>query len=380
MDKNKIKTFFRNIYSKFPRQSVLTLILLIGIIFILHDDFLYKEPIAKIVKVKTEETGNVTNYNNGAYSVSEKSYRQDLTLKLLNTKNHGTRIKAVNKYTFSQTDSQKLYLGDHVFVKFTEKGKLNSCSIIDVKRDSYAFVLLLIFIWLILLMAGKRGALILGTLIVNIIIFTFALFQYFKGVNILLIANILILIFPVLTLIVSNGPKKRTCIAILSSFITLGIALFLFHLALTYGEEIDYASLDYIVGNQDLESIFFASITLAGLGAVMDVAVTISSSLEELVIKTPDIKPIELFKAGRQIGYDIMGTMINVLLFTYMCGLIPLLIIKLRNNISLFTIIRLQIPFEICRFLIGGIEILLTIPVAIAISALFLKIRRKKND
>ena len=380
MNIDKMKNFFQKVYSRYRWQSILTIILLVAILFLLNDNFLYDQPIAKVVKVKTEESGKVSNYSNGSFAISEKSYEQHLTLKILNTKNSGKRIKAVNKFTFSQTDSQKLYLGDRVFIKLNDKGKLHSCTITDVKRDSYAFILLAIFVWLVLLMAGKRGALILFTLTANIVIFTFALFQYFKGVNILLIANILIVIFPILTLIISNGARRQTFIAILSSFITLGVAMMLFHLSMTYGEEIDYANLDYIVGNQDLEQIFFASVALAGLGAVMDVAVTISSALEELVVKTPGIKTIELFKAGRQIGYDIMGTMINVLLFTYMCGLIPLIIIKMRNNLSLFTIIRLQIPFEICRFLIGGIEILLTIPVAIAISALMLKIRRRHHD
>ena len=71
--------------------------------------------------------------------------------------------------------------------------------------------------------------------------------------------------------------------------------------------------------------------------------------------------------------------MINVLLFTYICGLIPLMIMKMKNEVSLLTIVRLQIPFEISRFLIGGIGIVLAIPVSIALSSIILKIGRKKT-
>ena len=112
-----------------------------------------------------------------------------------------------------------------------------------------------------------------------------------------------------------------------------------------YGGEIDYAALDYVAGGQDLESIFIASVAIAGLGAVMDVAVSIAAALNELILKDPGISVKSLARSGREIGHDIMGTMINVLLFTYICGLIPLMIMKMKNEVSLLTIVRLQIPF-----------------------------------
>ena len=153
----------------------------------------------------------------------------------------------------------------------------------------------------------------------------------------------------------------------------------IFLLAMEYGGEIDYAALDYVAGGQDLESIFIASVAIAGLGAVMDVAVSIAAALNELILKDPGISVKSLARSGREIGHDIMGTMINVLLFTYICGLIPLMIMKMKNEVSLLTIVRLQIPFEISRFLIGGIGIVLAIPVSIALSSIILKIGRKKT-
>ena len=54
----------------------------------------------------------------------------------------------------------------------------------------------------------------------------------------------------------------------------------------------------------------------------MDVAVAIATALSEIIRKKPDVTFLQLFKSGREIGYDIMGTMINVLLFVFVCGLI----------------------------------------------------------
>ena len=76
-------------------------------------------------------------------------------------------------------------------------------------------------------------------------------------------------------------------------------------------------------------------------------------------------------------GHDIMGTMINIMLFTYISGSIPLIILKMKSDVRLHTIILLHMPMEVYRFLIGSIGILLTIPISLFVSvALFKKWRR----
>lgn len=379
MNLQAIKKRFSNLCKTYPGQMILTFIFILSIIFLLNDDFLYKTPIGKVTKVTTTESKKVTNHNNGNFPVTEKSYVQKLTVKLLNTSKKGSKITLKNSYTFSQMDSVKLSRGDKVFLQLGVNDSLVSSSIQGIKRDSYSFILVALFIYLILLLTGKRGLFVSITTLINIGIFIAALHFYSEGIDILLIANILIFVFPCITLLLSNGIKKSTFVALSSTFLTLTISLLLFKLALTYGEEIDYAALDYIVGGHDLEQIFFASVELAGLGVIMDVSVSLCSSLCELVRKTPHIRFKDLILSGRQIGYDIMGTMINVLLFTYICGLMPLIILKMKNDISLITIIKLQIPFEICRFLFGSIQILLAIPVSIALSSVFLLKRRDKK-
>ncbi len=374
-----IKDKLHTLYKTYPKQMILTILFLFSVVFLLNNDFCYKTPIGKIVKVTTETSKTITNHNNGNFPISEKSYVQTLTVKLLNTSKKGSTITLKNTFTFSQMDSTKFARGDKVFLSLGSNDSLTSSNIQGIKRDSYTFILVAFFIYLILLLTGKRGFFVTITTILNIAVFVLSLHFYSEGMNILLVANILIFVFPCVTLLLSNGIKKSTFVALSSTFLTLTISLLLFKFALTYGEEIDYAALDYIVGGHDLEQIFFASVELAGLGVIMDVSVSLCSSLCELAKKTPDISRKEFFLSGRQIGYDIMGTMINVLLFTYVCGLMPLIILKMKNDISLITIIKLQIPFEICRFLFGSIQILLAIPISILLSSLFLLKRRNRK-
>ncbi len=83
---------------------------------------------------------------------------------------------------------------------------------------------------------------------------------------------------------------------------------------------------------------------LTGLGAIMDVAVTISAVSQQTAPKNPDVSLRKLIHSGREIGYDIMGTMINVLLFVLASGMIPMFILKMNNEIRFITIIRYHIP------------------------------------
>ena len=111
----------------------------------------------------------------------------------------------------------------------------------------------------------------------------------------------------------------------------------------------------------------------------MDVSVAISVALSEIVRKKPDVTFFELFKSGREIGYDIMGTMINILLFVFISGLIPMCLIRMNNDVSFLTIIRLHIPCELCRFFVESIGIVLAIPVSVLITSGILKSNLKKR-
>lgn len=79
-----------------------------------------------------------------------------------------------------------------------------------------------------------------------------------------------------------------------------------------------------------------------------------------------------LIHSIREMGYDIMGTMINVLFFTYISGAVPIMIVKIKNGYTLYHLIRFEIVFEIIRFLIGAIGIVLAIPVAGILAILLL--------
>ena len=56
------------------------------------------------------------------------------------------------------------------------------------------------------------------------------------------------------------------------------------------------------------------------------------------------------------------------------CGLIPMCLIRMNNDVSLITIIKLHIPCELCRFLVESIGIVLAIPISILVTSVMIKV------
>jgi len=343
--------------------------MLIGIFFVYQNYFLYQSPIAKVKKVTVTETNVVDR----EASTQEQYYEQTITARVMNGEHKGKTITLKNDYKYSAIDTEVYRRGDDLFL--TESLGV----ITGVKRDKYAALMSAVLIYLLIIIGGRRGILSALSLMVNMILFIAVInLHENSGIDLMKLCFILAAIYTICTLTLINGLNRKTIAAICSTFLAAAATIGIFSLAIKYGEPADYASLDYMVGDQNLEEIFMASILLAGLGAIMDVGVSMAAAIGELVEKDRHIPLKQLIKSGREVGYDIMGTMLSVLLFTYLSGLMPMFLIKMKNDISIFTLIRLHIPFEISRFLTGGIGILLSIPISICVAAVTLKPGRKK--
>jgi uncharacterized membrane protein len=360
--------------------KVMFIILFIaGIYMIASNNYgFYNEPIATVVDEKSEYTDSV-NCNNGK---EEKYYSQKLTLVIRNTELIGRKVEVVNEYTLSQIYTTKYKKGDDLFLYVKEKESGNLfVSITNVKRDKYTILLVAILIAVMLMVTGKRGLLTLVSITVNILIFIIMLRAYINNQDFENMIFLLSAVFATLTLLILGGIRKKTAGSIISTISTVWIITIIYRIVYGMSDELPYAMMNYISGPDDLETLFRAGIILGCLGAVMDIAVTVNSSVHELVETTNSITLKELYKSIREIGYDIMGTMINVLFFTFMSGCIPMTIIKIVFGYSFLNIIRYSIVFDIIRFLMGAIGIVMAIPISSFVAILFVMKRLViKND
>ena len=351
-------------------------ILMAAMVFTYNNYFLYKEDVVKITAVKNEEVYEKEGLNGEV----EKYYNQEITAIIKSGEYKGKSITLNNTCSYSGVKDEGYKKGNYLFVSLSGSEDKLSANILSVKRDMYVMVLICVFILGIVIFAGKKGVLSIISIIMNIIIFTYALNEYVNGKDILKLCNLMIILFTMISLILASGINKQTVCAIISTLISVALIFIIYKITKENFEQPEYMMMEYITNPEHLDHIFMAGVLIGGLGAIMDVAISISVAVNELINKDKNISVKNLISSVKEIGYDIMGTMINVLFFTYMCGTIPMLILKIKNGYKFLSIIKFQIPFEIIRFLVGAIGIVVTIPISGFIAITILKKRRQVND
>ena len=341
------------------KVSVILVILLIfvGILFFIkHNYFLYKETIVKVTAVS--ETKIISEGEQ-----VEPVYEQQVQGIIMNGKYKNKRVTFKNERTYSGIEIYEHYVrkGDEVFVNLEDGGSVNS--IIDFKRDFIITLELLMLCFILILVASKKSIFIFISTIINILIFALILFLRVKSINIFLLFCFGSILFTTLTLLIIGGFNKKTICAIISTLfsilIMMLIALICFKI---YKGDIHYEFIEFAEYFYDFESVFYSGILISGLGAIMDIAMIISSAINELIRKNPQISLRELKDSAWIIAGDIMGTQMNVLFFSCIVGALPLVIFLARNGNGISFTFKYYGFAEIIRALVGAIGIALAVP------------------
>lgn len=373
---DKVKKYIENNKSKFIGILILVTIFIAILIWSNNNYNLYKSEIAKVIRI----TDEYLRVEDGLDGRKEKYFNQTITAKIKNGEYKGEIITLKNTYSASMLKNEKYKKGDDLFVSIKKGNEELQGSINGLKRDKYIVFLVGIFIITIILVSGKFGVYTLATLVANIAAFIYFIKLYINGNDFMLINLIMIIFFSVVTLLLLGGFSKKNIGAIISTLITTFLIFGLYKLATIYGGDLHYELMDYIAGPNDIENIFLSGVIIGCLGAVMDVSITINSAVNELVNSSNSISIKQLIKSIREIGHDIMGTMINVLMFSYIGGSLSIVILKIINGYKLPSLIQFDISFEIVRFLIGSIGIVMAVPISALVAVLFFRKGLSKDD
>ncbi|MDD6577851.1 MAG: YibE/F family protein, partial [Lachnospiraceae bacterium] len=123
----------------------------------------------------------------------------------------------------------------------------------------------------------------------------------------------------------------------------------------------------------DIGGMLFSSILIASLGAVMDVAMSVSSSMTEICDKVPNITRKELFRSGLRIGRDMIGTMSNTLILAFVGGSLNLVMIIYAYQYPLHQVLNMySLGIEWMKGIAGTMGIVFTVPLTAAAASYFL--------
>ncbi len=359
---------------------IITLCFIGSIVFVYHNHALYDRPIAKVIKAELTDTEEVTD----RFHNQDKLFTQHITAELKNGEAKGKLIHFKNTYSASGAYDQPYKPGNELFVSIAAKKKDDTGltgAVEDVKRDKYLMMVAWVFIFTLLIVGKRQGLYSVIGLAINAALLSYALDVYVKdlNMNLLFICGVSAVLFTVISLVLINGLNEKTYAAITATLIGTFVSLLIAYIVIwVTGEKgLRYEEMQFLT--RTYQVIFMAGLFLGSLGGVMDIAITMASSIFGLYEKDHHITGKALRKSGQEIGKDIMGTMTNILFFVYISGSIPVIILYLNNGSPLTFTFTMNLSLEIARALAGGIGIVLAIPISLYTSIFFVKRKRAKS-
>ncbi|MBQ1505620.1 MAG: YibE/F family protein [Erysipelotrichales bacterium] len=236
-----------------------------------------------------------------------------------------------------------------------------------------------LFILATVLVGGKNGVKSLVGLAITVLsLFCILLPALLKGAPTVLSTLLVGIYVSVVTLLIIGGAQKKTWCALFGTVSGMVLA-FLFALIAQSLLRIDglrspdaepLLQLRQTGTPIGLKGLLSAGVIISSLGAVMDVAMSLSSSLQEVHAANPELGFKELFKSGMNIGRDMVGTMTNTLILAFLgSGLVLILYIYSISPKPYQLISSAYVAMETMSGISSSIGVILSVPITALIAA-----------
>lgn len=269
-------------------------------------------------------------------------------------------------------------VGKRIIALISESEGEFAASVYGGDRELSIYLIIGIFVFVLILIGGKQGLYsVIGLAFTILCILFLFLPMIYKGNSPILSAIIVVALTTVATMYLVGGASKKTVAAIIGTISGVLISA-LFAVIFSKMTEIsgynvsDIEDLIYIQDQTKIEigQLLFAGILIAALGAVMDVAMSISSTIEEISIQNEELAVKELFFSGMHVGKDMMGTMSNTLILAFAGGSINTLVFIYAYNYQYLQIINMySIGVELIQGIASSMGVILTVPIASLVAA-----------
>ena len=328
-----------------------------------------KGKVTAVLLDETRESGNI------------RIRTQELEVEILNGPEKGQRI-IISATNDADAKQQWHSLNDSVVVSKVVVNDEIQYLIADSYRLPALGILILIFIALAILFAGKKGfTSLLGLAFSILILAKYVAPQILAGTNPILVGLSAAIFIAVIALYLAHGINRNTTIALISTLVTLGIASILASLFVSASKLLGLGSEEafYLQAGfseiLSLKGLLFAGIIIGTLGVLDDVTTSQVAAVDELRKANPSLSFIELYKRGSNIGKEHIASLINTLVLAYAGASLPLFLLFVVNNTQpLWVILNSEfVAEEIVRTLVGSSALILAVPISTSLAAYLLK-------
>lgn len=285
----------------------------------------------------------------------------------------GETVETVNHFTGHPAMDMIINPGDRIILALDiMDNEIIAANPADFYREFHLYILIGIFALLILVIARIKG--LKAIIALGLTVFLIAkvmLPGILNGYDPLMLAIIISIIVTAITMILICGFNTKAFASIIGTIggvlVAALISIWVGHAANMTGLSSTEAQMLTFVVNEatfNFKNLLIAGIIIGALGAVMDVAISIASAMEEIKANNPSISKAQLIKSGMNVGKDVAGTMTNTLILAYTGTSIPLLLLFLAYEQPYIEIVNMELmATEIVRALSGSIGLVLAIPI-----------------
>lgn len=308
--------------------------------------------------------------------------QQQLEVELLSGPWKGLVLEGSNYLSvYSNVDARE---GTKIVVRLDtdDNGEPYIISIPNYDRVPMLVGLLLAFAALLVIIGGKKGIMaLLGLVYTLLCLWLILVPMVLRGADPVLASILIVALTTAASLFLLTGISKKTLCASLGCVGGVAAAGLFAAVAgsisplngfnMSEAEELVLRAFDY---DLHISGLFVSGILIASLGAVMDVAMSISSACWELRELNPQLSKSELFRSGMNIGRDAMGTMANTLILAFAgSSFNTLLLLQVYDYPFLQVFNTDAIAEELIRGVAGSIGIILTVPLVALLSSQLMK-------
>lgn len=318
---------------------------------------------AKVLEVVDSNLSEDSNTSSG--------YRgtQELKLEITSGENKGEIVDATNYLT--RTHNILADEGSELIVTLDENNVGYHVSVYNYSQANTIYFMLGFFALLMIVVGGRKGfKTLIGLIFSFSCIIFFTVPMIFNGYSPILISIITAVLIALVSLMLLEGMTKKVIVALAGTaagVIGAGLVFIFFSRILgVSGYNLADAEVLFMIHENtglQVRDVLFAGVLIAAVGAVVDVAMSIASTLHELHEHNPALKANELFKSGINVGQDLIGTMADTLILAYAGGSFSTMLLYMAYAVNYNQLINLDsLVLEIAQALAGSIGIVLCVP------------------
>ena len=368
---------------KWISAAVLAVVLAIfaGLFVIAHPARAEAPEAAEYMEYENAVVEQILTDSTEADPVSEGHFRgnQNLIVRVKTGRYAGQQMMADN--TVGPIYGCPMAVGDGVTVGLsTYSDGTVRCYIYEYDRSMGLALVLGAFLLVTVLVGGKVGLKSLLSLGLTVAALIFILLPLLlRGWPTILTTFFVSVLVTAATFVILGGVDKKTVCACLGTLAGIALAtvfgLMAQNLLRIDGYRQEYAEALLQLRQTEESAIGITGLITAGvivsaLGAVMDVAMSISSALQELTRVNPDLTSRDLFKSGMNIGRDMVGTMTNTLILAILGSGLTLVVYIYSLSLQPWQLLSsAYMSLEAISGIASSIGVMLAVPLTAAICA-----------